>query len=133
LAQLAPLLTPIVAAAAVAVAWGQLRSNRINQRETTAKSIWRDHLRLAIEYPDLAFGKYEEDQKSKYEWFIAHLLWASEEILDFDTNWESNVEVSVGYHRHYYRNHPNFMQQELPLYSAKIQELVHHAVAIRDN
>jgi hypothetical protein len=124
LAQLAPLLTSIVAAVGVGVAWKQLDRNRTNQRETTAKGIWRDYLRLAIEHPDFAFGRYNEAEQSKYEWFIAYLLWGAEEILEFDASWERNVEVTVGYHRQFYRAHPKWLQEELPLYGEKVKTLV---------
>jgi hypothetical protein len=97
--------------------------NQLNQRETTAKGIWREYLRLAIEYPKFADGKYEENE-TQYTWFLAYLLWGSEEILEFDeASWKENVKVNLEYHRRYFRK-PDFMRKELPLYSAKVKELV---------
>jgi hypothetical protein len=55
--QVAPGFTPLVALFAVLVAWRQLALNRENQRETTAKSIFREYLKLAFENPDLADGQ----------------------------------------------------------------------------
>ena len=48
-AQIAPGFTPVVAVAAVLLAWGQLNLNRANQRETTAKATFREYLKLAVQ------------------------------------------------------------------------------------
>jgi hypothetical protein len=48
-AQIAPGFTPLVASAAVLLAWRQLVLNRCNQRETTAKATFREYLKLAVQ------------------------------------------------------------------------------------
>ena len=65
-AQIAPGFTPIVALIAVLVAWRQLALNRANQRETTAKAIFRDYLKLAFDNPDLAAGDYASGPPKKF-------------------------------------------------------------------
>jgi hypothetical protein len=121
---LAQIATPIVAAVAVFVAWVQLRRNRTNQRETTAKGIWREYLRLALEYPEFARGNFQTSDKPRYEWFVNYLLWGSEEILEFDPTWEANVRANLGYHHRFFQDDTNFRNTDLILYSQKIQKLV---------
>ena len=48
--------TVVVALFGVLVAWRQLTLNRTNQRETTAKTTYREFLKLAVQYPDLSGG-----------------------------------------------------------------------------
>ena len=57
-AKIAPIITALVAVGGVSIAICQLRSNQKNQRESTAKSIFREYLRLAFEYSDLANPNY---------------------------------------------------------------------------
>jgi hypothetical protein len=107
LAQKAPLLTAaaafcgaITAVAALFVARWQLKLNRQNQRETTGKTIFRDFLKLCVEYPDFAYGGKQHEPR--YEWFVAHFLWAAEELLEHaPAEWEPNLRLYVSYHRDY--------------------------------
>jgi hypothetical protein len=71
-AQIAPLLTPVVALIAVIFAWLELRLNRANQRETTAKATFREFLKICVQNPDLAYGKSSPDKQNEYEWFVAY-------------------------------------------------------------
>jgi hypothetical protein len=73
LAKVAPIITALVAALGVYVAFTQLRNNRVNQRETTAKGIFREYLKLAFENPQFAEPNYQELKKdreefSRYSW-----------------------------------------------------------------
>ena len=86
-AEIAPGLTPCVALlaaiAAALFAWWQLKLARANQRETTAKTIFREYLKLTIEYPQFAAGGYHEHkgaERERYKWFVANFLWGAEEI-----------------------------------------------------
>jgi hypothetical protein len=80
----APVLAAVAAAGSATVAYLALRVNRQNQRETTAKTNFREFLKLCVEYPDLARGTPTEENGAKYEWFVAHFLWATEEILKYE-------------------------------------------------
>ena len=131
--QLAQTGAPIVAAMALGVAWIQLNRNRANQRETTAKATFREFLKLAVEYPELAEGKYQAlaraGQKHKYEWFVAYFLWAAEEILDFDEKgWKRNLEAVAKKHCTYFQT-SEFQNEELPLYNEKARALVKAVLA----
>ena len=45
-------------------------------RQSHAKQIWMDYLKLCIEYPALASGEITEKspEYKQYEWFVAYLL-----------------------------------------------------------
>lgn len=111
----------------------QLNLNRANQRETTAKATFREFLKLAVEYPELAEGSYQaiikSGKKDKYEWFVGYFLWAAEEILDYaekDSTWVFNLQMVAKKHRDYFLT--TEFQAELPGYSNKIQSLIERAI-----
>jgi hypothetical protein len=134
-AQIAPLLTPVVALIAVLVAWRQLALNRANQRETTAKATFREYLRLAAQYPELSRHNYEslkDDDLERYKWLVGYFLWSAEELLEFTPKedvWSRNLQMLAGYHREYLKS-PEFMEQEFGTYSAKTQALIKRAIAV---
>src|SRR5262245_47828887 len=103
LAKIAPLMTTLLAASAVDVASTQLGTNRAKQRETTAKGVFREYLKHAFDHPQFATPDYAKlrqapDEYEKYSWFVAYLLWTSEEMLRYadsygkDTTWKRNVQ-----------------------------------------
>ncbi|MFB9263583.1 hypothetical protein ACFFWD_10420 [Bradyrhizobium erythrophlei] len=128
-AVIAPGFTPIVALIAALVAWRQLRLNRINQRETTAKGVFREYLKLAFDNPDLARGdrsKLARERLEKYEWFVAYMLWATEELLEFakkDPVWCDNMRCHLLPHKEFFKTDEGF-KRELPSYSDDVQALV---------
>jgi hypothetical protein len=70
----------------VIVAICQLISASKSQREATAKGIYRDYLKLALEHPSFANPRHFTDdlislhQNERYRWFIAFMLNACDEI-----------------------------------------------------
>ena len=56
LTAISALVTASVAVAALIIARQQLRHNRESLRETTAKTTFRDFLKLCVENPELAYG-----------------------------------------------------------------------------
>jgi|SRR5450631_3202057 hypothetical protein len=136
-AQIAPGFTPIVALIAVLLAWRQLALNRANQRETTAKTTFRDFLKLAVEHPELSAGNYETIAKSErlleqYEWFVGYFLWAAEELFEFTPRedvWSRNLQLLANYHSAYFKNSSDFRTREFDTYSAKTKALIEHAIA----
>jgi hypothetical protein len=128
-AQIAQCCIPLVALGALGFAWAQLRLNRNNQRETTAKTTFREFLKITVEHPELAEGDYQSlvktGKKEKYEWFVGYFLWATEEMLEYgerDPTWRYNLEMVASRHSEYFKT-PEF-QSELPGYNNKIRSLV---------
>jgi hypothetical protein len=139
-ARIAPGITPFVALLAVIFAWRQLRNNRVNQCETTAKGIFREYLKLAFEKPEFAEPDYNDlmsDSKTraKYELFIAYLLWSCEEILRYAKNdaiWRANLQDNVNPHYEYFREHPEFIRNANGslMYEPEIEVLVSAAIEL---
>lgn len=122
-----PVLTLFTALAAVWVAYSQLSLNRKNQRETTAKATFREFLKMCVQEPDLAYGKPGPGKHDEYEWFVAYLLWAAEEILEYsrkDKDWEANLRLHLTYHRDFLKNNQTFRSEDLPTYSPAVQKLI---------
>jgi hypothetical protein len=117
--KIAPAFTPFVALVAVLVAWRQLRLNRLIQRETIAKTLYREYLLLAIKEPtysspdvtqfnfqDRTIGQDNATKHAKYkgyEWFVAYMLHACEEILETHQSrlWRPTVKEQIQYHADY--------------------------------
>jgi len=137
------LLTPLAPAAALLVARkqlildrGQLVLNRRNQRETTARTNFRGYLKLCVEYPEFAYGRSTqnntagENNTAKYEWFIAHFLWAAEEILEYaPTDRVANLRLHIKYHRNYLQNDQQFRTADSPTYTPKLQNFIEETLA----
>jgi hypothetical protein len=127
--KVAPVMTALVALAALLVASRQLRLNRLNQRETTAKSIFREFLNLCIEYPDLARGRPTDANKARYDWFVHQFLWAAEEFLEFDdSDWRDNLRLHVAYHEHFLRTDQEFLSKDLQTYKPKLRSFLKWAL-----
>jgi hypothetical protein len=113
-----------VAFIALLVANAQLSLNRKNQRETTAKTNFREFLKLCVEYPKFAWGD-PDGQQDRYEWFVAHFLWAVEEILEFAPGeWENNLKLHINYHRNFLENNARFQREDLPTYTPKLRDFL---------
>jgi hypothetical protein len=103
----------------------QLELNRRNQRETTAKTNFREFLKLCVDYPDLANGKPSEENGATYSWFVAHFLWAAEEILEFSPEpWVSNLELHVAYHKDYFDTDTEFRTKDFRTYTDKLRDFL---------
>lgn len=132
-AQIAPDFTLLIALSAFLIAWRQLVLNRQNQRETTAKSTFREYLRLAVQYPELAQGNdgnLKGNELERYKWLVGYLLWATEELLELKQTedvWTDNLKMLLGYH-YQYLSSEEFMGREIKTYSAKTQALIRQVI-----
>ena len=134
-AQIAPAFTPLVALAALLLAWRQLVLNRINQRETTAKATFREYLKLAVQYPELSstnFRELKDNDLERYEWFVGYFLWSADELLELESlesEWGRNLQILADYHGEYFKTSPPFITKELDTYSPKTRILIKRAIA----
>lgn len=87
-------VTAIVAVAAlVGVVW-QVRAASDIQAQQSARDAYRNHLALAVTVPDLAepadaCALMKGKQAPAYDAFVAHLLYAAEQMLDQQPDWET--------------------------------------------
>jgi hypothetical protein len=109
----------------------QLVTNRKNQRETTAKTNFREFLKLCVDYPDFAYGIIlDAECRAKYEWFVSHFLWAAEEILEYAReDWEDNLRLHISYHRGYLQHDAEFRGEDFPTYTKKLRHFIDATLA----
>jgi hypothetical protein len=118
-----------IASFAFFVARRQLLLNRQHQRENTAKTSFREFLKLCVDLPEFANGNAVGNQV-RYEWFVAHFLWAAEEILEFDpVTWEKNLQLYVRYHQHYLRDDKRFRTEDFLTYTPKLRNFIDSTLA----
>jgi|HubBroStandDraft_2_1064218.scaffolds.fasta_scaffold50047_2 hypothetical protein len=126
------LLPPLATLVSVIAGFGgvvwSLRAARQNQESKRAFDAYDAYLALCFEYPKLANGqlvnqgfslpdRYEDgsDEFYKYEWFVARLLVAAEQILSAvpkDKEWKDTIWSQV-------RKHSEYIQQ--PYFARRIQ------------
>lgn len=110
----------------------QLNRNLKFQRETVAKTTYREYLQLCIAKPDLAAGRVMKAsiKWEEYAWFVATLLWACEEIVEYargNAAWMRTVRTQLGYHRAYLAS--DEFQKKLDLYTPRVRKLIDEVIA----
>jgi hypothetical protein len=121
--------TALIALVALFIARGQLKANRDNHRETTAKATFREFLKLCVQHPDLAYGQPSQDKRDEYEWFVASFLYAAEELFEFSDGWRDNLKLHARYHKVFLATDEDFRSHDYATYSKKVQALVDEVVA----
>jgi hypothetical protein len=127
------LATLVVAICGTRTALTQLRANLENQRETTSKNIWRDYIKLTVDYPQFTQGGFNElrgRERERYKWFVANFLWGAEELLNFvgeDNVWRHNLLIQARHHRDYLTD-PTFRREDIFGYTPALRDFVNEAV-----
>lgn len=98
-AQLAPLITAMIAVIAAFFAWHQIRLNRQNE----AKQQFLNLLDECVKHPLLAIGQIEHtlEARAAYHWFLSKLLMSSESILEnfpSDIAWKNTIKRNLSAH-----------------------------------
>jgi hypothetical protein len=142
---LATTIATFLALCAAAIACVQLYVSKFEARNALVKSIYKDCLRLAFDYPEYSSPSYgrdgakpnyheiksKADKFEKYEFFVSQLLFALEEILIFkpkDTVWRKISRDQMKYHALYLQERIVGTNLEKH-YSRQIRELMREAVA----
>lgn len=110
-AQFGANIATMVGVVGVFLAYRQLHTGLLGQREATTLGIWKDYLQLALTNPDLASPEPHilvEDRRSeryrKYEWFVSTMLFACEQVIALepdDAQWRESVKDHLNIHRLY--------------------------------
>lgn len=138
LADAAAIVTAMVALLALVLAWHQLRVTRREGRLTLAKTIYREYLAMAIDNPMFSSASYpldsprmhafwnDADTRERYEFYVAHLLFAAEEILALTKlpEWRDAMRLHLQYHGLYLATDG----PRLELYSEEVGALARAAV-----
>ena len=104
-AQIASALVSMVALAFVAY---QVWSIRTNARIATARQVYMSYSEASLRYPELAEPDLQKLRANPTEWvryksFVAHLLFAYDEIVDVydEPEWRRSFEEDVRFHLPY--------------------------------
>ena len=119
--------TALVAIVALIIAKQQLDSGRKISDESDAQESFREYLRVAIKYPDLAAGRPQAQEESRYRWFITYMLAALEKIqfsMEEDPEWQKTILETLSYHREYFRDPVRFTKLEFETYDKRMQALL---------
>jgi hypothetical protein len=125
---LSQVVTTLIASIAVFLAFWQVTAARRAQREATAKSLYRDYLKLAFENPTLAIPGSENKkliEQDDYRWFVSILLNACDEILYCidDDIWRTVVATELRYHTLYLRSKFFIEDEGWNLYSKSLHDV----------
>lgn len=115
---------------ALVPAYFQVRKSLQVQREATAIGVWKDFLSAALANPDLAAPQpyltgagRDSARFAKYEWFVAGMLNACEQLLvTFSKSeaWAQTVKAQLAQHRRYLTSSEFAAHQ----YSANLRSLL---------
>lgn len=107
-ANIAVVITAIIALLAVFIAYKQLISNRKESSKNIAYNICQQYLMLCINNPDLSKGLAKPPTFSmdfeKYKWFISAMLLAFEQIIESqknDAKWRATIKSQLLIHREF--------------------------------
>lgn len=103
----ANIVIAVVAVLALLFARIQLKSAREDNKRATAYGAYSDYLKLCIENESFARGveveiTRNEDDYSKYRWFVANMLFAFEQVLEAckdDTTWQETIKHQLKRHK----------------------------------
>lgn len=103
----ANIVMAVVAVLALLFAKKQLESASKDSKRATAYSAYAEYLKLCMENESFARGieieiTRNEDDYSKYRWFIANMLFAFEQVLEAckdDTTWQETIRHQLKRHK----------------------------------
>lgn len=101
----AALTAGVAVLALVGVVW-QVRAASDIQAQQSARDAYRNHLALAVTVPELAepvdaCALMTGKQAPAYDAFVAHLLYAAEQMLDQSPDWETQFRHDLEPHLAY--------------------------------
>lgn len=119
---------------ALVIAYTQLRQNRRIHRESTAKAIYKEYLRIAVEHPHLAYprsGHIESirntEEYVRYTWFVSYMLFACDEVLALSREtrqWRGVIKEQVKFHLNYLSSPEFYETNEHSGYSLEMQKIL---------
>ena len=99
---LAAIVTICAAAAALVGVKVQIDANARQQREQSARDIYREYLNLSISKPEFANPDYcalaDTANEGAYEDYVEYLLYTSEQVLTAMPDWEPTLSARLTPH-----------------------------------
>lgn len=115
------------------------RADRKFHKEDRARNAYASFMKLALEHPEFFPGcwetvKTDKALKNKFEWYIAHFLWASEDIMLHDPTdrygYVDGIKDTIREHAEYFSS-KEFEDKERGGYCSSLQILIE--LTIRDH
>lgn len=103
-AHLATILGALVTAGSMVFGVLTYQRSAADQRQAASLNMLREHLKLAVEYPDLASPRPEQPVDTRYEWFATHALFTAETLWGLvgeDPRWARAIDSILREHRSY--------------------------------
>jgi hypothetical protein len=99
----AAIITMLAAVAALAGVKVQIDANARQQREQSARDIYREYLNLSISKPELSHPDYcairGTTGEDAYEDYVEYMLYTDEQILKALPDWETTLQDRLMPHR----------------------------------
>jgi hypothetical protein len=94
------IMTVFVALAAlIAVKW-QIDAADQTQREQSARDIYREHLSLGMQYPQIVLQDYcdleSEKDRLAYSAYVEHFLYTAEQLVVLGSDWKETIREALG-------------------------------------
>ena len=100
---LGTIVTALAALAALIGVKLQIDASALQQREQSAREIYREFLSLSISRPELAEPDYcairGSAGEAAYDSYLEYLLYTSEQLLSVSSDWEATFSDHLGAHR----------------------------------
>lgn len=100
---LAAIVTMIAAIAALVGVKVQIDANARQQREQSARDIYREYLNLSIARPEFSNPDYcairSSDSEGAYEDYVEYQLYTAEQVLAAMPDWEQTLAARLEPHR----------------------------------
>jgi hypothetical protein len=97
------IITALLTLAALVGVKLQIDASAQQQREQSARDIYREYLNLSIARPELADPDYckltNGPHQEAYLSYVEYLIYTSEQLLASDPEWESGLSVRLNDHR----------------------------------
>ena len=103
-AHLATILGAVVTAGSLVFGVLTYQRSAADQRQVAALGVLQEHLKLAVEHPDLASRSHDQPVDARYGWFATHAFFTAETLWGLvgdDPRWERAVASILRQHRGY--------------------------------
>ena len=103
-AHFATILGALVTAGSMVFGLLTYQRSATENRQAGALGMLQEHLKLAVEHPDLASRGADVPADTRYEWFVAHALFTAETLwllVGDDPRWQRTVDALLRQHESY--------------------------------
>lgn len=109
---LAALITTFAAVAALIGVKVQIDANARQQREQSARDIYREFLNLSVGKPEFAAPDYcaikDSANAGAYEHYIEYMLYTADQLLATSPDWNLTMQDHLAAHRDYLCTQPDW-------------------------